>query len=279
MNQFKLGKRPPTRDARDARFENFRSSLAAAGKLPSVPPTFASEDDFPGEAWLMLGNGPDSSIPAKWTAAKEGCGDCAWAGPAHETMELDKKATRTVAPFNAETVIKQYSEYSGYDPVTGANDNGSEVRDVLKWRQEKGLRDAGGTPHKIGPYVSLEPKNIEHLLLAAYLFENVGIGIEVPDSAQRQFSEGQPWSVVQGAKIEGGHYVPVVGRPQSGVIAFVTWAQRAMMTDSFYTTYNDEAWAYVSAEQFTAVTGKDYEGYNEAQLEEYLQLSAEAKAS
>jgi hypothetical protein len=279
MNELKLGKRPPTPDAREARFETFRDALAASGSLPDVPATFGEQDDFPGESWLMLGNGPDSSIPASWTAAQQGCGDCAWAGPAHETMDLDKQAERSVAPFDAEAVIKQYSEYSGYDPVTGKNDSGSEVRAVLRWRQEKGLTDADGLVHKIGPYVSLEPKNIEHLLLAVYLFECVGIGIEVPESAQQQFSEGKPWSVVPGAQIEGGHYVPVVGRPQDGMIAFVTWAKRALMRDSFYTTYNDEAWAYVSAEQFKSVTGKDYEGYDEAQLEEYLTKVAQSPSS
>lgn len=275
---LKLGKHPPTYDSRDARFEVFRSKLAAAGKLPNVPQTFGSEDDFPGEAWLMLGNGPDPSIPAAWKAAREGCGDCAWAGPAHETMELDKKAQRAVAPFNAEVVIKQYSEYSGYNPVTGESDNGAQVRDVLRWRQHKGLSDANGSAHMIGPYVALEPKNIAHLLLATYLFECVGIGIEVPDSAQNQFSEGKPWSVVPGAKVEGGHYVPVTGRPEVGVIAFVTWARRTLMTDGFYKTYNDEAWGYVSPEQFNAVTGKAYNGYDEAELDEYLQLVAEKAA-
>jgi hypothetical protein len=265
---FHLGKQAATYDKRDALYADFRRSLAAAGKLPKVPTVFGHGNDF--ADWLMLGNGPDPTVAPGF----EGCGDCAWAGPAHETMELCQNAKRPAPRFDGKTVVDQYSEYSGYDPETGANDTGSNVREVLQWRATKGLKDADGTVHKIGPYVALEPKNLEHLLEAAYLFECVGIGIEVPESAQQQFAEGKPWSVVPGAQIEGGHYIPVVGRPNSMDVAFITWAQRTLMTDQFYATFNDEAWAYISPEQFKAVTGRDYEGYDEAQLEEYLHLVA-----
>lgn len=259
---LELGKRPATYDARDLTYAALRPSIT----LPSVPAVFGHGNDFLGEGWKMLGNGPDDTVSPGF----EGCGDCAWAGPAHETMELCQNARRPVPEFTGKVVVEQYGEYSGYNPATGENDNGSSVRDVLNWRRTKGLRDAKGGVHKIGAFVALEVGNLQHIIEAAYLFECVGIGFEVPESAKQQFGEGAPWSVIPGAEIVGGHYVPVVGRPEAGMLAVVTWAKRQPMTEQFYTKYVDECWAYVSGERINAVTGKSYERFGAAQLEEYL---------
>ena len=257
-----FGKKEATYDRRDLAY----AALKPAVTLPTIPSVFGHGNDFTGENWKMLGNGPDDSVFEGF----EGCGDCAWAGPGHETMELCKDAGRPVPNFTGKVIVEQYSEYSGYDPQTGNNDNGSSVRDVLQWRRTKGLRDADGAVHKIGVYVALETGNLQHILEAAYLFECVGIGIQVPESAQQQFAEGAPWSVVPGAEIVGGHYIPVVGRPQEGMLAVITWGKRQPITEGFYERYTDESWAYISGERINAVTGKSYEKFGAAELEEYL---------
>jgi len=262
MSTLKLGKRPATYDKRDLQYAALRPSIP----LPSVPAVFGHGNDFAGEGWGMLGNGPDNSVFEGF----QGCGDCAWAGPAHETMELCKDAGRAVPSFTGKIIVEQYSEYCGYDPQTGANDNGSSIREVLQWRKEKGLRDANGGVHKVGVYVALEVGNLQHVVEAAYLFECVGMGLEVPESAEQQFGEGAPWAVVPGAEIVGGHYVPIVGRPQADYLAVVTWGKRQLVTDEFYKKYTDETWAYVSGERINAVTGKSYEHFGAAELEEYL---------
>jgi hypothetical protein len=264
MGTFKFGKRPASHDPRDLQYAVLRPN----GQLPGVPAVFGHGNDYLGDAWLMLGNGPDDTVAPGF----EGCGDCAWAGPAHETMELCHNAGRPAPPFTGKVVVEQYGEYCGYDPVTGENDQGSDVREVLNWRRTKGLRDTDGNIHKIAAYVALEPKNLQHIIEACYLFEAVGIGFEVPESAEQQFSGGEPWSVVHGAQIVGGHYVPVVGRPATGELACITWAKRQVMTDEFFETYCDESWAYVTVERINTVTGKSYEHVGPAQLEEYLQM-------
>lgn len=268
---LKLGKRPATEDPRDAKLADFLPGLKAANLLPKPPAVFGHGNDFAGEAWLMLGNGPDDSVFPGF----EGCGDCAWAGPAHETMELNRNADRPVPTFTGNVVVAQYSEYSGYDPKTGESDNGSDVREVLAWRQKKGLKDASGNVHKIGPYLALEPKNLDELFYGVFLLECVGLGIEVFDQNQQQFSEGKPWT--PGGQIDGGHYVPAVGRPKAGQLEVITWARKQAATDAFYTTANDESWGYVSAETFSAKTGNDFEGYDAAQVEQFLHETAKAK--
>lgn len=264
MSDLKLGKKAPTYDKRDWTY----AELRAAVTLPKFPnPSGGYGMDFGSSNWRMLGNGPDDTVFQGFG----GCGDCAWAGPAHETMEMAYNARGPIPPFSGKTVVDQYSAYCGYDPKSGNNDNGSVVRDVLNWRRTKGLLDDNGTAHKIGAFVSLEPGNLQQLWEALWLFESVGIGIEFPGSAMDQFNNNnQIWSVVPGAQIEGGHYVPLVGHPTNDVWTCITWAARQTITPQFLTKYCDEAWAYVSPELFNKVTGKSQQSFTQADLEQFI---------
>jgi hypothetical protein len=137
------------------------------------------------------------------------------------------------------------------------------VRDALNYRRKTGLIDAAGNRHKIGAFLALEPGNVDHLLEALYLFGIVGIGIQFPDSAMDQFNAGKPWSVVAGARIEGGHYVPLVAKRSN--LECVTWGRIQPMTSQFYAKYCDEAWAILSPEMLKG--GKSPEGFDLAQLQ------------
>jgi hypothetical protein len=264
-----LGKQNPTYDSRDLSYARVRESL----DLPAVPPPGGGYgNDFPD--WLMLGNGPDDTVSPGF----QGCGDCAWAGPAHETMEAHCNAKSAIPSFSGKTIVNQYAEYSGYNVQTGADDNGSNVRDVLKWRQTKGLLDDSGSTHKIGAYVALEPGDLDQLWGALWLFEVVGVGIQFPQSAMDQFNANQMWTVVPGTKTEGGHYIPVVGHPTPGIWTCVTWGSRQTMSAQFLTTYCDEAWAWIDAERYSAITGKTLQGFDDTNLEQYLTDVAQAKS-
>lgn len=260
-----LGKKPASYDKRDLLYADIRPKGV---QLPQVPVTWGKGMDFGSNNWLMLGNGPDDTVFPGF----QGCGDCAWAGPAHEEMQAAHEAGRAIPQFSGKTVVSQYSAYSGYDPQSGANDNGSNVRDVLNWRQTKGLMDDQGNAYKIGAYVSIQPGDWRMLREACWLFESVGIGIQFPNSAMDQFNNGQVWSVVPGASIEGGHYVPVVGHPYPGYWTCITWGQRQVMTWEFVAKYCDEVWAYIDPERYNKVTGLTYNGFKDADLEKYLAL-------
>lgn len=248
MSQFKLGKRPATEDKRDLKFATYVQAAA----LPTPPEQFGHEALFGAKDWGMLGND-------QW-------GDCAWAGPAHETMLLSTEGGNP-AMFTDAGVLSDYSAGTGFDPNAGPSgqnptDQGSNVRDVLKYRVKTGIVDASGARHKIGAFVKLEPKNITQIAQAMYLFQAVGIGIEFPDSAMTQFNAGEPWDVVPGAKIEGGHYIPLIARREN--LEIVTWGALQGMTLAFFEQYCDEAWAYISTEDLQA--DKDPEGFDLSQL-------------
>jgi hypothetical protein len=78
-----------------------------------------------------------------------------------------------------------------------------------------------------------------------------------------QFNHGQPWDVVPGAKIEGGHYIPLVAKREN--LEVVTWGALQQMTDAFYQEYCDEAWAYISVEDLKE--NKSPEGFDLEELQ------------
>jgi hypothetical protein len=231
----------------------------------------------------MMGNGPvdDDSLPANWTAARGGCGDCTNADPAHAERLAAHDAGRPAPGFSTKTVIDQYILLTGqagaaYDPVSGNNDDGLEIRQVLGYRQKQGYADDHGNRYKIGTYIGIEPNNWQALRECCYLFEVVTVGFRVPQSAMDQFSAGQIWSAVPGMmnNIVGGHDVPIVGHPGTGYWTCITWGRRQVMTYGFLQATCDEMWTYIDPERYSAVTGKDYAGYKDADLEAYItQLS------
>jgi len=74
-----------------------------------------------------------------------------------------------------------------------------------------------------GEYLALAPGNPNQL--AIYLFGAIGIGIKFPNTAMDQFNAGKPWDIANNAKIEGGHYIPGVGRDAKGNFVVVTLGQ------------------------------------------------------
>ncbi len=50
--------------------------------------------------------------------------------------------------------------------------------------------------------------NFSEVAEAVYLLGAVGIGIQVPQSAEPEFSEHRMWSYVPDSPNAGGHYVP-----------------------------------------------------------------------
>lgn len=251
-------------------YAELRPALVKADVLPTPPQMWGHGHDFPQGAWDMLGNGPDDSVFPGFG----GCGDCAWADPAHDEMEAAKNAGRPVPAFSGATVVKQYSEYSGYDPQTGENDTGSNMQDVIAWRQSKGLYDDHGTHYKIGKAVSIQPGNLQHLWEAAWLFENVNIGIEVTEAQQTQFNErAQPtWDYVAGSPVVGGHAVPVMGK-----LGLISWGEDVYYTAAFIAHQMDEGYAYIDPLRYNLVTGEDYEHFKDADLEKFIVLAAQQK--
>ena len=235
INTLKLGKLEYKHDERDLKFRDYVTVL------PTPPVTFGHENLITN--YGMLGN--------------DQYGDCVIAGSCHETMLWTLEGS-TEALFTDTLAISQYHT------ICGAGDNGCDVRTVLDYRQKTGLIDSTKNVHKIGAYVALDQTNINEIKEAIYIFNAIGIGINFPASAMDQFNAGQPWTVVKGSKIEGGHYIPILGY-DADYLYVITWGQIQKMDYNFFKTYCDEAWAILSTEMLNN-SGLTPEGFNNTQL-------------
>jgi len=224
---MKLGKKPAREGSIKFRFARYFDRSA----LPTPPRVFGRFSKI--SDWGVLGN-------ADW-------GDCVLAGAAHETMLWATDRGRPVQ-FTDRVVLGDYSAITGFDPRDPLSDNGPDMQEAASYRQKTGVLDALGVRHKIDAYAAIEPGDVDTLMLATYLFGAAGVGIRFPVSAEKQFDDQQPWDVVTGSRVDGGHYVPVVGRNSAGHILCVTWGRTHAMTPAFFSTYCDEAVAYISAE-------------------------------
>lgn len=244
--KLKLGKQPARHDP--------RTLLMASYMTPELPPAPASVDlTKKVKSWGMMEN--------------DQIGDCTCAAAGHLIMEWTANAAKKMVTPTDQQIVAAYSAITGYNPTTGANDNGAVEIDVLNYWRQTGI--AGD---KIGAYVALEPANHSHIMDAVYIFEGCYIGLQLPISAQAQTKNHQPWSVPPGGTTGegkpgswGGHAVPVVAYDTRGVTV-VTWGALQQMTWSFWEAYCEEAYAILSTDYLTGKQ-KTPQGFDMTQLQ------------
>jgi hypothetical protein len=174
-------------------------------------------------------------------------GDCVLAGAAHETMIWTSEVGDT-SPFNDSCVLSDYAAITGFNQDDPNSDQGTDMQAAASYRRKTGIIDATSKRHMVDAYVAPQVGDLNEILTAAYLFGAVGFGFQFPRSATAQFDAGKPWSVVSGDPIEGGHYVPIVGRVANGNFLVVTWGRLQEMEPSFAQAFNDESVCYLSLE-------------------------------
>ena len=217
--RYRLGKLAPKANYKTLRLRNYLHSSA-----PPIPATKAWDAAF--KAWPMDGN--------------DVIGDCTVAAIAHMVMLWTATTGQMVKPTR-DQVVAVYSAITGYDPETGANDNGAAITDVLDYWRTKGI--AG---HKIDGWAQIDQTNLQEVKQAIYLFGGVNPGLQVPQSAMDQSQNGQPWTVLKrDGGIIGGHSVPAFDYNANGGTA-ATWGMRQDFTWNFWLKYMDECYAIVS---------------------------------
>ncbi len=204
--------------------------------------------------WFMLGNNEYA--------------DCVFAGAAHET-KLWASSLGKYVPFTTTDVLGDYSAVTGFRINDPSTDQGTDVQTAAAYRQKTGIRDAEGNRHKIDAYAAMTPGDLDELAQAVYLFGAVGVGFQLPASAQAQFTAGHVWDDLSGAGHDG-HYVPCVGRNSAGNFLFVTWGRLQAATPAWVAAFMDEAVAYLSVEQLKDNVSPA--GYNLDALTQYLKV-------
>lgn len=197
-------------------------------------------------------------------------GDCTCAGIAHSVQAWTAYAKGLVTlPDSA--VLALY-ELLGYVPGDPSTDKGAVEQDVLKVVQEHGI---GG--HKILAYAQVNHKDPDEMKTALNLFGSVYLGAQIPQSALDQNGAGQPWSVVGGSPIVGGHaFVAQRWDVSSAPMEVVTWGQLQRVDIEWWMDYGDEAWVIITEDWFLA-NGNSASGVNTVQLgDEFSILTGQA---
>lgn len=240
--KYKLGKLPAVKNSVSMRLRDY----LALSVVPSAP----------------LTGGHASIITEHNMFGNDTVGDCTCADVGHATLYWNKEARKAV-DVSTENVLAMYSAITGYNPDDPNSDTGANMADVAKYHQKTGLEDEQGNRHKVAAYLAVTPGNFEELKQSIYLFGACSIGWELPESAQQQFQAQQPWGVVSGSPIEGGHDTLAVGYdPQ--FLYVVTWGAVQKVEWGFVSKYMDEGIVKFSEEMLDS--GKSQEGFNVTQL-------------
>jgi hypothetical protein len=189
-------------------------------------------------------------------------GDCTCAGAGHMIQAESTYGQGSTQTVSDNDVLTAYEAVSGYDPSTGANDDGAVMQDVLNYWRKVGI---GG--HQILAFAELDINNMAEVKAAMSTFGSIYVGFEFPGSAMDQFNNGEPWDVVPGASIEGGHAVHGGAYLEDGTLKFITWGAVQEMTQAFWDTYVFEAWVVITPEWLSATgfspTGLDLHALGE----------------
>ncbi|MDB5007965.1 MAG: hypothetical protein JWP45_2358 [Mucilaginibacter sp.] len=223
-SNMKLGKLSPVHDSRTLSLTNYIN----ADILPVAPTQYAYGNNVGETAWGMMVN--------------DKANNCTCAAAGHLIMEWTADNGVMVTPTDQD-IINVYAAITGYDPITGQNNDGAAIMDVLNYWRKTGIAS-----HKILAYAKLEPKNTNHVMQAIYLFGGCYVGLDLPMSAKTQ----EVWSVPPGGATGigapgswGGHVVPVIGY-DNDFLTIITWGITKKMDWSFWNAYCDESYAIIS---------------------------------
>lgn len=224
----KLGKLPPKFDARTLQLRRYLPPV----ELPAAPPSV----DYA------------ARVPAWGVMANDRVGDCTCAACGHMVMEWTANSRRGIVPSDA-AVLRMYSAVTGYDPATGANDNGATCIDVLNYWRRHGL-----SRHKILAYAQAPPGDTMHVKQALYLFEGLYLGLAMPLSAKKQKIWAKPaggWRGDGEPGSWGGHAVPAIAY-DADCVSVITWGYVQKMSWAFFHRCVDESYACVSRDMLKA---------------------------
>jgi hypothetical protein len=185
-------------------------------------------------------------------------GNCVIAEFLHAIMARIAVVTGIAPTFTDDQAIELYSRF-GYDPATGANDNGVDI--------EAALENQKADPwlhYTILDWVAVDPTDPAEVRQALYRCGPLISGIVLQQSAEQQTSAGQPWTPAWFSPVIGLHGVPILACAESGV-TYVSWGLEQAASWEFEQQKTDALYAPVCPEWFAA-SGVDPTGMTTPQL-------------
>jgi hypothetical protein len=153
-------------------------------------------------------------------------GDCVIAGGYHVVATETGNAGDMFTATNAQ-IIKDYSAIGGYVPGDPSTDQGCDEETALNYWEKNGF--ANGT--KPLGWIAVDATNVQEIMTACYLFENLYFGMELPDKwvSPMPSGSGFTWDVAGAPDPQNGHCIIGVGYTASGV-KVDTWGMFGTLT-------------------------------------------------
>lgn len=231
---LKLGKLPPKDHPKTLLLSKYFTSGNA---LPTPATKVYREYKTPDNAKVMLGN--------------DQYGDCVFAMLCNKIISDTAHAGSVVIP-TTEQALAAYAAVTGFNPATGANDNGTVMTDALAYMQSTGIAD-----HKILGWARIDHTNLVHRQIACDLFNGTCVGVNFVQSAEEQFNAGMPFEVNPSSPSVGGHCMlhPGYGSAGDDYVTWAKWDQKASAAWSF--AYIDEEYVMIDQVWFDYLQGRD----------------------
>jgi hypothetical protein len=222
MPSYRFGKHPPVVDYRTLRFKSYLT--------PKLVPPPATEYVLTRVYANLKTNDPTKLFPMD---GNDTLGDCTIAALAHAVTDYSGLASK-------ENILPKQSVVKLYMHLTGGVDSGLAELVVLNyWRQHK------VSGNEIITYVSVDPKNHDHIKQAIHLFGGVYLGFQVQQNCIQDFDAHKPWTPAP--LTQDGHAVFAVGYDQNGVTV-LTWGNTQQGTWAWWDECVDESYAIIPPE-------------------------------
>jgi hypothetical protein len=144
--------------------------------------------------------------------------------------------------MTAAAVVAQYLTYDD------GQDEGVDIADWFAWCFQQGFIEA---------YAPVDYSNADSVHTAMINFKGVILGVQLPDDAEQQFANGQPWTLDEPADPNNGHGILLV-KYDPTYDTVVTWGALQEATIQWDAGCVDEAWCIVTAED-AANAGVDFD--------------------
>ncbi len=139
--------------------------------------------------------------------------------------------------FSDEEIVKMYSDMGGFVPDDPSTDQGTNISDALRVWQTSGVSGPGGI-HKIVGSVSVDITNHQEYKTAIWLFENLILGLELPDAWTNPFpsENGFVWHSAGHPDPEQGHCILATNYDEDHIY-ISTWGMNGVMTNAAFQKY------------------------------------------
>lgn len=199
-----------------------------------LPPAFGDIDRLTAvQDWPLYVNGPDPSNPS---FARDGLGDCFWAGSGHGFTAQRVYAGFPEVHFSNGAIVKGY-ESTGYKPGDSSTDTGTDPAQGLKYLHDTGLVDLAGEVHTVAAYAFFaDPRNTALMAQVLAAGGTLGVGFQCTQGFENAFSEGVPCTYQPGDPVVGGHWIVLQRRSVGGVgvLKEITWGATQPVTRRYH---------------------------------------------